>query len=140
MLSSDGLFERALIVEDLDEPREWLADLLPRALPSVRQVDAVATLALARERMQEHAYGLALVINGKSYIIGGEGRSDVWEYDPGANSWTEKASFGSARGFAAGFVVGNTGYFGTGSGTGSGGTDDFWGFDPSAPVNDDDDL
>ncbi len=61
VLSSDGLFERALIVEDLDEPREWLADLLPRALPSVRQVDAVATLALARERMQEHAYGLALV-------------------------------------------------------------------------------
>lgn len=86
------------------------------------------------------AYGLALVINGKSYIIGGEGRSDVWEYDPGANSWTEKASFPSARGFAAGFVVGTTGYFGTGSGTGSGGTDDFWGFDPGSPVNDDDDL
>ncbi|MFN3569117.1 MAG: DNA-binding response regulator [Polaromonas sp.] len=61
VLSSNGLFERALIVEDLDEPREWLADLLPKALPSVRQVDAVATLALARERMREHAYGLALV-------------------------------------------------------------------------------
>jgi DNA-binding NarL/FixJ family response regulator len=60
-LSSNGLFERALIVEDLDEPREWLADLLPQALPSVRQVDAVATLALARDRMREHAYGLALV-------------------------------------------------------------------------------
>lgn len=61
VLSSNGLFERAMIVEDLDEPREWLADLLPQALPSVRQVDAVATLALARERMREHAYGLALV-------------------------------------------------------------------------------
>jgi DNA-binding NarL/FixJ family response regulator len=61
VLSSNGLFERALIVEDLDEPRAWLADLLPQALPSVRQVDAVATLALARERMREHAYGLALV-------------------------------------------------------------------------------
>ncbi|MGQ2980864.1 MAG: LuxR C-terminal-related transcriptional regulator [Polaromonas sp.] len=61
VLSGDGLFERALIVEDLDEPRAWLADLLPQALPSVRQVDAVATLALARERMREHAYGLALV-------------------------------------------------------------------------------
>jgi hypothetical protein len=33
-LSSNGLFERALIVEDLDEPREWLADLLPQALSS----------------------------------------------------------------------------------------------------------
>jgi DNA-binding NarL/FixJ family response regulator len=61
VLSSNGLFERALIVEDLDEPRAWLADLLPQALPSVQQVDAVATLALARERMREHAYGLALV-------------------------------------------------------------------------------
>ena len=60
-LSSSGLFERALVVEDLDEPREWLAELLPQALPGVRQVDAVATLALARERMREHAYGLALV-------------------------------------------------------------------------------
>jgi DNA-binding NarL/FixJ family response regulator len=34
---------------------------LPQALPSVQQVDAVATLALARDRMREHAYGLALV-------------------------------------------------------------------------------
>jgi N-acetylneuraminic acid mutarotase len=86
------------------------------------------------------AFGLALVINGKAYIIGGEGRSDVWEYDPGANSWTEKAPFFTQRGFAAGFVSGNTGYFGTGSSSGSGnGSDDFWGYDPAAPVNDDDD-
>ena len=28
-------FARALIVEDLDEPREWLAELLPLALPAV---------------------------------------------------------------------------------------------------------
>ncbi len=55
------LFERALIVEDLDEPRQWLMELLPHALPAVRAVDAVATLAQARERMREYAYGLALV-------------------------------------------------------------------------------
>lgn len=61
MLSNNGLFDRALIVEDLDEPREWLAELLPQALPSVQRVDTVATLAQARERMREHAYGLALV-------------------------------------------------------------------------------
>ena len=61
MLSTNGLFDRALIVEDLDEPREWLAELLPQALPSVRRVDTVATLAQARERMREYAYGLALV-------------------------------------------------------------------------------
>ncbi len=54
-------FERALIVEDLDEPRQWLAEILPRALPGVRQVDTAATLAEARLRMQAHAYDLALV-------------------------------------------------------------------------------
>ncbi len=54
-------FERALIVEDLDEPRQWLAEILPRALPGVRQVDTAATLAEARLRMQSHAYDLALV-------------------------------------------------------------------------------
>lgn len=57
----DPAFERALIVEDLDEPRAWLADLLPRALPAVRRVDTAATLAEARERMAGHSYGLALV-------------------------------------------------------------------------------
>ena len=61
MPATPELFERALIVEDLDEPREWLAGLLPQALPSVKRVDKVATLAEARERMREHAYGLALV-------------------------------------------------------------------------------
>lgn len=54
-------FERALIVEDLDEPRRWLTEILPLALPAVRVVDAAATLAEARERMRAHAYGLALV-------------------------------------------------------------------------------
>lgn len=54
-------FSRALLVEDLDEPRRWLAELLPQALPAVQAVDAVASLAEARERMAQHAYGLALV-------------------------------------------------------------------------------
>lgn len=55
------LFERALIVEDLDEPRQWLAEILPQVLLSVKQVDAVATLAEGRAFMATHAYGLALV-------------------------------------------------------------------------------
>lgn len=61
MTPDPQLFERALIVEDLDEPRQWLAELLPQALPVVRRVDTAATLAPARERLREHAYGLALV-------------------------------------------------------------------------------
>ncbi len=60
-MPAPALFERALIVEDLDEPRQWLAELLPQALPAVQRVDMAATLAEARERMREHAYGLALV-------------------------------------------------------------------------------
>jgi DNA-binding NarL/FixJ family response regulator len=59
--ATDTLFARALIVEDLDEPRQWLAELLPRALPEVQQVDTAATLVQARERMAGFAYGLALV-------------------------------------------------------------------------------
>ena len=58
---TETLFARALIVEDLDEPRQWLAELLPRALPEVRQVDTAATLVQARERMAGFDYGLALV-------------------------------------------------------------------------------
>lgn len=54
-------FDRALIVEDLDEPRQWLAELLPRALPSVSRVDCADSVAAARDCMACHAYGLALV-------------------------------------------------------------------------------
>ncbi|WP_298933447.1 response regulator transcription factor [uncultured Ramlibacter sp.] len=60
-MPGNPLFERALIVEDLDEPRRWLAEILPLALPVVRRVDMAATLAEARECMRSHAYGLALV-------------------------------------------------------------------------------
>lgn len=54
-------FPRALIVEDLDEPREWLAELLPRALPCVERVDMAVNLAEARALMRTYDYGLALV-------------------------------------------------------------------------------
>jgi N-acetylneuraminic acid mutarotase len=85
------------------------------------------------------ASAMALVLNEKAYIIGGDGHSDVWEFTPASNEWIERSSFeGQARGYAAGFSIGNLIYFGTGSASGSGGTDDFWAFDPSATVNDDD--
>ncbi|MCE6992593.1 kelch repeat-containing protein [Dyadobacter sp. CY323] len=86
-------------------------------------------------------YATAVVVNEKAYIIGGEGKSDVWEYVPGTNQWTEMAPFADgSRGFAASFSIANVAYFGTGSSSGSGGLDDFWAFDPTAPVNDDDNL
>lgn len=51
----------ALVVEDLDEPREWLVELLPSAIPGLQRVDAAATLAEARVLMARYSYGLALV-------------------------------------------------------------------------------
>jgi DNA-binding NarL/FixJ family response regulator len=54
-------FDRALIVEDLDEPRQWLAELLPQALECVKQVDTAANLAQAYAHLKARPYGLALV-------------------------------------------------------------------------------
>jgi len=60
-MTDSSRFERALVVEDLDEPRRWLAELLPEALPGVREVDCAANLAAARACIAQHRYGLALV-------------------------------------------------------------------------------
>ncbi|CAG5072029.1 N-acetylneuraminate epimerase [Dyadobacter sp. CECT 9623] len=92
-----------------------------------------------KEAFTTRTNATAFVLGEKAYIIGGENKSDVWEFVPGTNTWTEMAPFaGLARGYAAGFAIGNVGYFGTGSASGSAGTDDFWAFDPAAATNDDD--
>lgn len=54
-------YDSALVIEDLSEPREWLVEVLPRALPGLRRVDAAATLAQARELLAQRHYNLALV-------------------------------------------------------------------------------
>src|SRR5687767_11341276 len=41
--------------------------------------------------------------------------NDFWEYDPGSNSWTQKANFGGGlRYHATAFTIGNFAYVGTG--------------------------
>lgn len=60
-MTESSRFERALVVEDLDEPRRWLAELLPQALPGVREVDGAASVAAARALIAHRRYGLALV-------------------------------------------------------------------------------
>jgi DNA-binding NarL/FixJ family response regulator len=55
------MFDSALIVEDLDEPRHWLVEVLRRALPQLRRVDAAADLAEARALVRQRHYGLAVV-------------------------------------------------------------------------------
>ena len=81
----------------------------------------------------------SLIINEKAYIVGGAGSlSDCWEWNPSTDIWVQKTNFeGSGRGYAAGFVIKNVGYFGTGL-AGSTPVDDFWGFNPDAAVDDDD--
>ncbi len=80
-----------------------------------------------------------LVINDLGYIVGGAGNSDVWEYNPTTDIGLKKHHFREFVDYAAGFVVNNIGYFGTG-GTASARFDDFWGFDPTAATDDDDDV
>lgn len=53
--------QSALIVEDLAEPRQWLAEVLARALPSLTRVDLAATLAEAMGCMRHHRHDLAIV-------------------------------------------------------------------------------
>jgi hypothetical protein len=62
-----------------------------------------------------------LSIGGKGYIGTSSDASgnvgDFWEYDPSANTWTRKADFPGAIGYAAGFSIGSKGYIGTGNTT-----------------------
>jgi len=97
-----------------------------------------------QDDLSARASGLAFVIAGKAYIVGGASLSDVWEFKPTTTAslptaeWTQLNPFiPGARGYAGGFVIGNIGYIGTGSSS-STYTDDFWAFDPSAALNDDD--
>jgi len=86
------------------------------------------------------SFGFTLVINDKAYIVGGTNASDCWEYTPADNSWILVTPFGdtgSQRSYSAGFTVGNIGYMGTGIAGGTN-SDDFWAFDPTVVVNDDD--
>lgn len=52
---------RALIVEDLDEPRQWLAELLPEALPTITRVDTAESLASAFALLANAVYDIAIV-------------------------------------------------------------------------------
>ena len=80
-------------------------------------------------------------IAGKGYIgTGGAGLTfpftplynDFWQYDPGNNTWAQKANFGGvSRGAAVGFSIGNKGYIGTGFNDNTFFQKDFWEYDPS---------
>ena len=89
------------------------------------------------------AEAVGFSIGNKGYI--GTGTSsldntglinDLWEFNPGTNSWTQKASLpAAARVVAVGLSLGMKAYLGTGSGDVNAGPGpyyhDFWQYDPS---------
>jgi N-acetylneuraminic acid mutarotase len=58
--------------------------------------------------------------------------SDWWEYDPGTDTWSQKANFGGGlRYHAAGFAIGNNMYVGTGRAPSGVLMNDFWKYSPA---------
>lgn len=113
------------------------------------QYDPVANTWQARAAFPGAArtYAVAFAVGGKGYV--GTGATDLtnntlvkdlWEYDPAADSWTQKADFGGGTRYqAVAFGIGNYGYIGTGLDTGTYmgdralvGKKDFWQYDPVA--------
>jgi N-acetylneuraminic acid mutarotase len=72
---------------------------------------------VARHRTTAFSIGTKGYIGLGHYNSGGENvyLGDFWEYDPGTDSWTQKADFaGGARYHATGHAYGNKAYVGTG--------------------------
>lgn len=87
-------------------------------------------------------YGVGFAAGGKGYITTGSKKdgtsayyvSDTWEYDPSADTWTQKDDFkGGAREGALAFSIGGYGYVGTGYNDDTiGWMMDFYRFNPNA--------
>ena len=87
-------------------------------------------------------YAVGFSIGSKGYIGTGNDssvtttvRKDFWEYNPTADTWTQKQDFtGKARYVAVGFSIGSKGYIGTGwDGVLTGiYENDIWEYDPAA--------
>ena len=79
---------------------------------------------------------VAFAVNGKGYLATGTNNSavsNVWEYNPSTDVWTEKTSFpGGVRTSAVAFGIGNYGYVTSGMNTLSYFYGDIAKFDPSA--------
>jgi N-acetylneuraminic acid mutarotase len=89
------------------------------------------------------AEAVGFSLNGKGYIGTGFQRNnfqgtrlkDFWEYDPVANTFTQKADFGGTpRENAAGFAMQGKGYIGLGQNTQFKYVRDFWFYDPATNV------
>lgn len=84
------------------------------------------------------SFAVGFSIGNKGYVgtgwNGSSNLNDFWEYDPAANIWTQKASFGGvARRLASAFAINGRGYIGLGL-NGSGWLGDFWEYNPATNV------
>lgn len=84
----------------------------------------------------------AFTIGDTAYLVTGDNPSllsNVWQYDPKKDLWTERTGIGSPfatpRMGAVGFSVDNRGFFATGGSTEGGSRvyDDLWEFQPNVP-------
>jgi N-acetylneuraminic acid mutarotase len=81
---------------------------------------------------------VAFSILGKGYrgtgqSSDGSNTKDFWEYDPVANTWTQKADFGGGgRRNAVGLSINDKGYLGTGVNNFGKLSKDFWAYDPAS--------
>jgi N-acetylneuraminic acid mutarotase len=92
--------------------------------------------------VREGAVGFS--IGDKGYIAGGDNINlgqvykDLWEYDPGTDTWTQKSDISgddlAGLDLAVAFSIGSKGYVGTGrlSATATQGVKSFWEYDPAA--------
>jgi len=77
----------------------------------------------------------SFVVAGKAYVCGGLAtapRSDLWEYDPTVDTWTQRTQFpGGGRYGAIAFSANGKGYLGTGT-DGTNEQQDMWSYDPAS--------
>ena len=83
-------------------------------------------------------FAIGFSINGKGYVGTGTDqnvsvlKSDLWEYDPALNTWTQKADFpGGKRDGLGVFVINNKAYVGGGSDASFYVHQDFYEYDPA---------
>lgn len=74
----------------------------------------------------------SMVINGKAYVGGGNYQKDFYQYDPGTNSWSQKADIGGNenRAWPFSFTLNGKCYVGGGDTSDFTPAKDFWQYDP----------
>jgi N-acetylneuraminic acid mutarotase len=116
----------------VDQIDLWQFDPTNGVWTEKNKINATSSWTISR------TYGTAFVLGSKAYVcLGYSGgvRNDCWEYDPTADSWTNKTAFeGSARQNSVSFVVNNQAFIATGR-SGNYYFSDIWQFMPFDAAN-----